>query len=105
MNPPPPRAPKPWGPARPSGFCMGTRLRQLYKSYFVPRMPPKLDQYLTVAVRTVAAGRQARLEDIRVAYPASEALDLSGIVYTTILNPFDPRKNWQDLFSAFLLAL
>jgi glycosyltransferase involved in cell wall biosynthesis len=27
------------------------------------------------------------------------------VVYTTILNPFDPRKNWQDLLSAFLLAL
>ena len=32
-------------------------------------------------------------------------LELSGVVYTAILNPFDARKNWQDLLSGFLLAL
>ncbi len=32
-------------------------------------------------------------------------LDLSGIVYTSILNPIDGRKNWQDLLTGFLLAL
>jgi len=32
-------------------------------------------------------------------------LDLSGIVYTSILNPNDGRKNWQDLLTGFLLGL
>jgi glycosyltransferase involved in cell wall biosynthesis len=102
---PPAPAPNPWLPVPPSTLGFRARMRQIYKSYFVPRMPPKLDKYLTVVMRTVAAVRQARLEDVRVSYPASPALDLSGVVYTTILNPFDPRKNWQDLLSAFLLAL
>jgi glycosyltransferase involved in cell wall biosynthesis len=35
----------------------------------------------------------------------SPSLDLSGVVYTTFLDPFDPQANWQDLLSAFVLAL
>jgi glycosyltransferase involved in cell wall biosynthesis len=37
---------------------------------------------------------------------ADEASDLvlSGYVFTSIFNPFDGRKNWQDLLSAALLA-
>jgi hypothetical protein len=38
-------------------------------------------------------------------YAESPHLDLSGIVYTSILNPIDGRKNWQDLLTGFLLAL
>jgi glycosyltransferase involved in cell wall biosynthesis len=38
-------------------------------------------------------------------FPFSPTLPLSGVVYTTIVNPFDPRKNWEDLLSAYLLAL
>ncbi len=34
-----------------------------------------------------------------------EQLELSGIVYTSIFNPNDGRKNWQDLLSSFLTAL
>jgi glycosyltransferase involved in cell wall biosynthesis len=102
---PPAPGPSPWLPVKWSSLSLRARLRNVYKSYIFPKMPAKLDQYLTVAIRTVAAVRQARLDDIRVPYSESPALDLSGIVYTTILNPFDPRKNWQDLFSAFLLAL
>ena len=32
-------------------------------------------------------------------------MDLSGVVYTSILNPIDGRKNWHDLLTGFLLAL
>ena len=31
-------------------------------------------------------------------------LELSGVVYTTILNPRDGRKNWEDILTAFCLA-
>ena len=34
-----------------------------------------------------------------------ESLDLSGVVYTSIFNPKDGRKNWQDLITSFLVAL
>jgi glycosyltransferase involved in cell wall biosynthesis len=32
-------------------------------------------------------------------------LCLSGIVYTSIFNPIDHRKNWEDLLTGFLIAL
>jgi hypothetical protein len=38
-------------------------------------------------------------------YPKTEDLELSGVVYTSIFNPDDGRKNWQDLLSAWLVAL
>src|SRR5438445_440707 len=36
---------------------------------------------------------------------ANSALELSGVVYTTILNLDDSRKNWTDLVSSVLFAL
>ena len=35
----------------------------------------------------------------------SDQLDLDGVVYTSIFNPNDGRKNWQDLLTSFLVAL
>jgi len=32
-------------------------------------------------------------------------IHLDGIIYTTVFNPSDGRKNWQDLISAFVWAL
>jgi len=40
-----------------------------------------------------------------VACRATSTLTLSGVVFTSILNPFDQRKNWPDLLTAYLLAL
>jgi len=39
--------------------------------------------------------------------PKSSAspLHLSGIVYSSIFNPSDHRKNWEDLLTGFLFAL
>ena len=54
------------------------------------------------------SARTARAEwrDITAATPPPVSpLELSGIVYTTVLNPFDQRKNWEDLLTAFLFAL
>lgn len=98
-------AANPWAPVRLGDLPLRARLRSVYKSYIKPRLRPKIDKYLTLAARGIAAMRQARHEDIRVPFAPRPALDLKGIVYTTILNPFDPRKNWQDLLSAFVLAL
>jgi hypothetical protein len=46
-----------------------------------------------------------RETDVRQLYPPRPNLELTGVVYTAILNPFDARKNWQDLLSGYLLAL
>ena len=38
-------------------------------------------------------------------YQSSSPIDLSGIVYTSVFNPSDGRKNWKDLLNGFLYAL
>jgi glycosyltransferase involved in cell wall biosynthesis len=96
-------APDPWLPARPAPLGLKASARRAYKTILKPRLPQTVDKYLTLAVRALAAARETNHQDIP--YPAQPTLELSGVVYTTIFNPFDPRKNWQDLFSAYLCAL
>ena len=38
-------------------------------------------------------------------YPLSGSIELRGVVYCSIFNPNDARKNWQGLIAAFLAAL
>jgi glycosyltransferase involved in cell wall biosynthesis len=38
-------------------------------------------------------------------YQSTSPAELSGIVYTSVFNPEDGRKNWTDLLTAFLYAL
>ncbi|HVA50906.1 MAG TPA: glycosyltransferase [Pirellulales bacterium] len=40
-----------------------------------------------------------------IPFATSDRIDLSGVVYSTILNPFDIRKNWRGIIDAFLRAL
>jgi hypothetical protein len=48
-------------------------------------------------------GQPPNLADLP--YPRTDALELSGVVYTSIFNPDDGRKNWEDLLTAALVAL
>ena len=47
--------------------------------------------------------RESELYDLP--YPKTRDLTLSGVVYTSIFNPDDGRKNWQDLLTAWTTAL
>lgn len=38
-------------------------------------------------------------------FPKIEKLALRGVVYTSIFNPYDGRKNWKDLLNGFLLSI
>jgi hypothetical protein len=38
-------------------------------------------------------------------FPYTDDLVVSGVVYTSIFNPDDGRKNWEDLLTAAILAL
>ena len=38
-------------------------------------------------------------------YPRIEEIELSGVVFTSIFNPDDGRKNWLDLLTGYLSAL
>src|SRR5205823_9079124 len=64
-----------------------------------------LDRKLCLARRILAAAYRSHEEDAPIHYPVTPRLDLSGTVYATIINPLDSSENWQDVLSAFLLAL
>jgi glycosyltransferase involved in cell wall biosynthesis len=95
----------PWLPTKFSGLSLKGRTRFIYKSYIAPRLPPRLDKCVLAVARSARDLLKARMEEVHIPFPRSPQLELSGVVYTSILNPFDPRKNWEDLLSAFLLAL
>lgn len=62
-----------------------------------PPSSPKL-----VALTTAGA---AKLSEIDPLVPSSHCVELEGVVFTTVFNPYDGRKNWQDLLTAFCTAL
>jgi hypothetical protein len=76
-----------------------------YRGSLKTRVLGRSAKYLSYAAKAVGAARHAYEEDHRIDHPVHPRLELSGVVYTSVLNPFDARKNWQDLLSAFLLSL
>ncbi len=97
--------PSPWVRESLQGVGIRGRIRQGYKSYLKPRLPARLDRYFGIAMAIARGLKAAHDEDVRPCVNSAPNLELSGVVYTSILNPYDPRKNWQDLLSAYLLAL
>ena len=67
------------------------------------------EQALTAELRTTlqidipGAETPAAREPVHEA-PQITELSLTGVVYTTILNPADARKNWGDIVNSFCLA-
>ncbi len=104
-----PRPSRPWVHSEIGHLPARLSLRQLYKKC-VQAMPSRFGKTMHRSARAVRAAlwsaRQTLQEtDVRELYPPRPNLELSGVVYTAILNPFDTRKNWQDLLSGYLLAL
>jgi hypothetical protein len=70
-----------------------------------------LSERLHYALKAAAYGGLCAWRDSRLfrlptfARPAQKLLNLSGVVYTSIFNPKDHRKNWEDLLTGFLCAL
>ena len=58
--------------------------------------------FLTTAAQRISAFFSGTLGS----KPSSDGntLELSGIVYTTVMNPQDGRKNWEDIVTAFCWA-
>ncbi len=48
---------------------------------------------------------KASLREAQLPIGPMAGMDLSGVVYSTIFNPTDGRKNWTDLLTAFLIGL
>jgi glycosyltransferase involved in cell wall biosynthesis len=104
-----PRPPRSWASTETGHLPARRGLRELYKKC-VRAMPERLGNAMHRAARAVRAAlwsaRQALREtDVRRLYPPRPNLELFGVVYTALFNPFDSRKNWQDLLSGYLLAL
>lgn len=84
----------------------GTGLaRRLYRRHLRAHLPERAQRFLALAAQTRALVRESQAAKVEVPYQLDPSIALDGVVYTSILNPYDPRKNWQDLISAFLLAL
>jgi glycosyltransferase involved in cell wall biosynthesis len=67
---------------------------QVDLTLFRPDQPPTEAMH-ALRVLEAAAGDPHR---------TPQALRLEGVIYTSILNPFDGRKNWKDLISGFVWA-
>ncbi len=77
----------------------------LYRTQAVPRGPWQLDIARGVVLDSHAMGLHAQGHATEASFeekPCSVRFD--GIVYTTVFNPNDGRKNWLDLISAFCFA-
>jgi glycosyltransferase involved in cell wall biosynthesis len=104
-----PRAPRPWVAAGTGHLPERPGLRERCKQA-MKNLPGGVGRKVLKGLRAARAAAWAargvlRETDLRTVYPARPRLELSGVVYTTILNPFDGRKNWLDLLSGFLIAL
>ncbi len=84
------------------GKALEQGIRHTFKGLLGKKTYQRIKQGAT-ALRNRAFG--PRKSTPRLPYPRLERLDLSGIVYTSIFNPSDGRKNWPDLLTAFLLTL
>jgi len=79
--------------------------KEVYRRFLAPRLSRRSADTLGAAAHAFATVRGEWREAAAVEEDVRESLDLTGVVYTTVLNPFDQRKNWPDLLTAYLLAL
>jgi glycosyltransferase involved in cell wall biosynthesis len=90
-------------------------LLEWYRLVWRDLMPGPLSRALAAVKRRVRpvsppAAQQAQNQSIGDApqggwwVPGSHELVLDGVVFTSILNPYDGRKNWTDILTAFCTA-
>lgn len=82
----------------------------VYRRAIKPRLPGAVAWGVNATRRAAIATRRARLPRFRKAplpppFPVTPTLELSGVVYTTILNHVDGRKNWPDILTGFVTAM
>jgi glycosyltransferase involved in cell wall biosynthesis len=96
--------------SRPGADSLGFRLKNALRSHarrlwvdgLKPLLPARLSKTLVAAKE---AAKKAWREGETELPTSTGRLELSGIVFTSVFNPDDHRKNWQDLLTAFLLTL
>lgn len=87
----------------PAGPGLVVRTRLAYQAKLRPFLPSLARKGISRAIRIVKFFRNSLRMD--KPFEPETMLNLSGVVYTSVFNMEDPRKNWQDMLSAFLLAL
>jgi glycosyltransferase involved in cell wall biosynthesis len=85
------------------GLSMRARARRVYSRLVKPLIPTTVDRQVWHIACAAGLVPPRRPED-EIPCTLRPRTRLSGIVYTTIFNPFDPRKNWQDILTSFLIA-
>jgi glycosyltransferase involved in cell wall biosynthesis len=103
-----PGEPAPAEPIPPKGRLARWKaaVKGRYKRSIRPWLPPRAQQWVSQA-NLVTQNAVRRREPIVVPLPPripACLLELSGLVYTSIFNPADLRKNPKEMLSAFLLA-
>ncbi|HEX7447092.1 MAG TPA: glycosyltransferase [Pirellulales bacterium] len=82
------------------------QLLGVYRRHVRPRLPVAMHRNLASTSRGLMTIQEPQPpEPFPIAFAPSDRLDLSGVVYTSILNPFDIRKDWRSLLRCFLRAL
>lgn len=82
-----------------------SRLRGVYRRTLKPLVPGGLrGAFAKAAHDALTSGPVAPVIEPPPIAPHSP-LSLSGVVYASIFNPFDERKNWRDLLTAFVRAI
>jgi glycosyltransferase involved in cell wall biosynthesis len=93
---------QPARPPRPSlRALLRGRARMAYRYGLKPLVPPVVHGALRAGTHALAP----RLMDPFGRESFRPYLELSGVVYTSIFNPSDGRKNWEDMLGGFLDAL
>jgi glycosyltransferase involved in cell wall biosynthesis len=81
---------------------LAARLKRAYRNYVKPLLPAPLLRRLQSAHSSLLV---PHVGGVPVPVPCRPRLDLSGVVYLHLCNPYDRRKNWQDLLAAFIEGL
>jgi len=87
------------GESRAERFRVWARL--LYRHTIKPALPRRLEAVVRATGRAAIDAWQLQ----RSMYRRQLGVCLSGVVYTSLFNPDDGRKNWEDLLTGFLAAL
>ncbi|MCS6864855.1 MAG: glycosyltransferase [Gemmataceae bacterium] len=81
------------------------RVKAFYRRRLLPLLPEALQQRLRRTMRLLFGQPIPQIAGVETPVPRQAGLELSGVVYLHLCNPYDERKNWQDLVAAFLEAL
>jgi glycosyltransferase involved in cell wall biosynthesis len=74
---------------------------QTFRHLVKPCLPRRIGPVVAAALRAGMSAWQGQSLPRR----HSQSLNLGGVVYASIFNPLDDRKNWEDMITAFLAAL